>query len=125
VIYVTQRTGEEGYKKPYKKPTSPRVERNEIMADVHVISGEYTIAAQATQVFTFWWPGQATPPVKSYFDVSINAELPRPNQEITPLVEVKRERGATGDARLPLYLTLQNPNNFAVKFFASHVFVSP
>ena len=95
------------------------------MADVKLISGEYTIAAQATQVFTFWWPmgGDPIPPVKSYFDVSILAELKR-LREMTPLVEVKRERGATVGSGPVLYLTLQNPNNFAVTFFANHVLVS-
>src|SRR5262245_6437804 len=93
------------------------------MASVDLIVGDYTIPANSTQVFTFWWPSADTPISQVFFDVSI---IPKPDQAhsgISPLVEVKRERGVpeTPDKRHVLYLTLQNNNGFAVDFYAGHV----
>lgn len=96
------------------------------MADVDTKSGNYTIRAHATGVpgdpdstFTFWWGGDAKP--TQYFDVSIEpnpAFLP-----MIPLVETQRAFGiADATPRQPvLILTLSNPNDFDVEFFANHV----
>jgi hypothetical protein len=99
------------------------------MANVDLKVGEYTIAPLSTNTFTFWWPippGHLGSGLKSFFDVSI---MPEPNQvdpTITPLVEVKRERGVQRVNRqtVPtLHLTLQNNNDVPVKFYASHIHV--
>ena len=95
------------------------------MASVDLTVGEYTIPSQSTNTFTFWWPGDSG--LKSFFDVSIMPEANTVDPTITPLIEVKRERGVRLINRqtVPtLNLTLQNNNNIAVKFFASHVHVA-
>jgi hypothetical protein len=94
------------------------------MASVDLTVGEYTIPSQSTNTFTFWWPGGG---LKSFFDVSIMPEANQVDPSITPLVEIKRERGVRLIDRrtVPtLNLTLQNNNNIPVKFFASHVHVA-
>lgn len=98
------------------------------MATVDFISGDYTIPAHSTQTFTFWWPSHRgeQPHGKYYFDVSISPQYDGVHQEMKPLVEVKKERDYTHTAH-PLrteykfYLTLQNDNDFDVKFLANHV----
>ena len=53
------------------------------MADVQIKTGGYTIPAQTTQEFTFWWGSDALP--ATYFDVSIE---PNPKIfDIIPLIE--------------------------------------
>ena len=96
------------------------------MADVDTKSGTYTIRAHASGVlgdphstFTFWWGNDAWP--TQYFDVSIEpnpAHLP-----MNPLVQTHRSIGmANATPRQPvLILTLSNPNDFDVQFFANHV----
>ena len=98
------------------------------MADVHRLTGEYTIPAQSTQVFTFWWPADDDFE-KAYFDVSIAPEFDGVNAEITPLVEIKRERTLFFDdsnslINKTLWLTLQNDNDFPVTFLAAHVLIN-
>jgi hypothetical protein len=84
------------------------------MPSVELKTGEYTIPANTTKEFTFWWGSNVLP--AEYFDVSIE-----PNQKIfnmTPLIEERRERAP----RQPmLIVTLRNNNNFAVDFFANHI----
>ena len=99
------------------------------MASVDLKVGEYTIPDGRTltnrqQTFTFWWPD---PPLKSFFDVSIMPEADAVNPTISPLVEVQRVRGVANINRktVPtLDVTLQNNNDKAVKFFASHVHIA-
>src|SRR2546430_1840483 len=100
------------------------------MADVYRVTGDYTILAKSTEVFTFWWPADSDLD-KAYFDVSITPKFDGKNA-ITPLIEVKRERSFyprltdfgdfLGNEPL-LFLTLQNDNDFPVTFLAAHVFI--
>jgi hypothetical protein len=103
------------------------------MADVQRRTGEYTIPAKSTKLFTFWWPVDKNHPHdldNAYFDVSIAPELDNENAVITPLVEVKRERTFFFDepwrsfTNKTLWLTLQNDNDFPVKFLAAHVLIN-
>jgi hypothetical protein len=104
----------------------------------HIIErwwGGYTIPAKSTQVFSFWSIVINTQSAHAYdnqyFNVSIAPEFDDENTVITPLVEVKRERSSgtfwdpTSHEILGLqpflFLTLQNDNDFAVKFLAVHV----
>jgi hypothetical protein len=99
------------------------------MADVHHLTGEYTIPAKSTEVFSFWWPPDVDAPHdKAYFDVSITPEVDDINAVIT-LIEVKRERTLFFDdsnrlINQTLWLTLQNDNDFAVKFLAAHILIN-
>jgi hypothetical protein len=99
------------------------------MADVHHLTGEYTIPAKSTEVFSFWWPPHVDAPHdKAYFDVSITPEVDDINAVIT-LIEVKRERTLFFDdsntlINQTLWLTLQNDNDFAVKFLAAHILIN-
>jgi hypothetical protein len=89
------------------------------MPNVELKTGEYTIPAQTTREFTFWWGSDALP--AAYFDVSIE---PNPKIfDIIPLIEERRQITLfNGAPRQPmLILTLRNNNNFAVDFFANHV----
>jgi hypothetical protein len=93
-----------------------------VMANVAMKTGGYTIAALTSQEFTFWWGSDALP--AAYFDVSIE---PNPKIfDIKPLIEERRQITLFGGApRQPmLILTLRNPNDFAVDFFANHVRVT-
>ena len=104
------------------------------MANVHHITGSYTIPAKSTEVFTFWWPSpylHFTNAKAVYFDVSINPEFDSEHAVITPLVEVKRERtfffevendAATFNNTMLLF-TLQNDNDFPVSFLAALVVI--
>lgn len=88
--------------------------------------GSYTIAAQSTQQFTFWWSqGLDEHHGAQYFDVSIAVQSDDRNPLMKPLVELKRESGyvarPSDQDRRVLYLTLQNDNNFPVTFWANHV----
>jgi hypothetical protein len=88
-------------------------------------SGGYTIRANATGVpgdpdstFTFWWGDDAMP--TEYFDVSIE---PNPvNFPMIPLVETQRayDIAPATPRQAMLILTLRNPNDFDVDFFATH-----
>jgi hypothetical protein len=93
------------------------------MADVQVKSGGYTIPAQTSQDFTFWWGPDYLP--TAYFNVSIepNAE----GLDMIPLIEERRQITTIADhgRRQPmLILTLRNDNNFDVPFFANHIRVN-
>ena len=94
------------------------------MANVRIKMGGYTIHAQKTEEFTFWWGDDYLP--ASYFDVSIE-----PNADglgMIPLIEERRQVttiAPSGDVRQPmLILTLRNNNHFDVPFFANHILVS-
>jgi hypothetical protein len=98
------------------------------MANVKRLTGEYTILANSSKVFTFWWPADSDLD-KAYFDVSITPKFDFIHTEITPLIEVKRERSSRplrtvfGDfvgIQQILILTLQNDNDFSVSFLAAH-----
>jgi hypothetical protein len=96
------------------------------MAEVHLMTGGYVIAANDQQVFSFWWPASAA--ANAYFDVSISPEVDSPTAVATPLIEVKRERTFFYDSsnsliNKTLFLTLRNDNNVAVKFLAAHVLI--
>jgi len=101
-------------------------------ADVYLATGEYTIPAKSTEVFTFWWPideHHAHPRDIAYFDVSITPEVHSIDTVITPLIEVKRERFLFFDdsnslINKTLLLTLQNDNDFPVTFLAAHVLIN-
>jgi hypothetical protein len=92
------------------------------MAKAHTKSGTYLITANATSTFTFWWGDDAEP--LQYFDVSIHPNPPV--FPMIPLVETQREIAvADVTPRQPvLILTLRNPNDFDVEFFANHVRVT-
>jgi len=57
------------------------------MPSVELKTGEYTIPANTTKEFTFWWGSNALP--AEYFDVSI--ELNPKIFNMTPLIEERRE----------------------------------
>jgi hypothetical protein len=96
------------------------------MADVDRKTGIYTVRAHASgrlgdanSTFTFWWGDDAKP--TEFFDVSIEpnpAFLP-----MQPLEETHRQYAmAPSNHRQPMVIvTLSNPNNFDVEFFANHV----
>ncbi len=93
------------------------------MAHIDYKDGQYTIAANSSEQFTFWWGRNSNGP-HEYFDVSISPQVNRENERMTPLVDVKREvylDASEGPARNVLLLTLQNNNNFPVMFLANHV----
>jgi hypothetical protein len=98
------------------------------MADVKRLTGEYTILANSSRVFTFWWPADSDLD-KAYFDVSITPKFDFIHTEITPLIEVKRERTLFFDdsnslINKTLFLTVQNDNDFPVTFLAAHVLIN-
>jgi hypothetical protein len=98
------------------------------MADVYRLTGDYTIPAKSTEVFTLWWPADSDLD-KAYFDVSITPKFDFIHAEITPLIEVKRERTLFFDdsssvINKTLFLTVQNDNDFPVTFLAAHVLIN-
>jgi hypothetical protein len=92
--------------------------------EVRVKTGGYTIHAQKSQEFFFWWGADYLP--AGYFDVSIepNAE----GLDMIPLIEERRQVttiAPDGQPRQPmLILTLKNDNRFDVPFFANHILVN-
>jgi len=93
------------------------------MANVRTKSGGYTIHAQKTQEFTFWWGDDYLP--ASYFDVSIEPNAQGLN--LIPLIEERRQVttiAPNGHRQPQLILTLRNNNHFDVPFFANHILVS-
>jgi hypothetical protein len=98
------------------------------MADVYRSTGDYTIPAKSTELFTFWWPADSGLD-KAYFDVSTTPRFDSIHSVITPLIEVKRERTLFFDSNdslinKTLFLTLQNDNDFPVTFLAAHVLIN-
>jgi hypothetical protein len=88
------------------------------MANIDYKAAPYTIAANNSQTFTFWWGRDSKAP-KEYFDVSIS-----PEDANLLLVEEKREiiyDITEGAGRVILNLTLRNNNNAKVTFMANHV----
>jgi hypothetical protein len=106
------------------------VERSNIMADVDVLTGVYTIPPHTPWRQPFWWPPERSERYgKQYFDVSI-AVTPGSgfaHPDMTPLIEVKREmtfvppQGPNEAGRFVLFLTVQNDNDFEVEVMANHV----
>jgi hypothetical protein len=95
-------------------------EGTNVMANIDHKQGTYSIGANSTQQFTFWWGRDSKAP-NEFFDVSIAPHLSR--QEMEPLQQTGRavfwdHQGGVG---VVLLLTLQNPNGFAVTFEANHV----
>jgi hypothetical protein len=93
------------------------------MANVRIKMGGYTIHAQKTEEFTFWWGDDYQP--ASYFDVS--TEPNADNNDLIPLIEEGRKITTifpNGHRQPQLILTLRNNNTFDVPFFANHVLVS-
>jgi len=95
------------------------------MANVNFISGSYKIPALSTETFTFWWPAPQLHG-KNYFNVSIAPQRDR-HDTMKPLRELKREwlymyeAGAVNPDQWRLQLTLQNDNDFEIRFLANHV----
>jgi hypothetical protein len=91
------------------------------MATVDHKQGTYSIAANSSQQFTFWWGKESKAP-NEFFDVSIAPHFIK-NTVMQPLHETAKSvvwdnRGGVG---VVILLTLQNPNAFAVSFEANHV----
>ncbi len=91
------------------------------MATVDHKQGTYSIAANSSQQFTFWWGKDSKAP-NEFFDVSIAPHFIK-NTVMQPLHETAKSvvwdsRGGVG---VVILLTLQNPNGFAVSFEANHV----
>ena len=94
----------------------------DIMANIDHKQGTYTIAANSSQPFTFWWGKDSKAP-NEFFDVSIAPHFEKIQTSMEPLHETDRavywdHRGGVG---VVLILTLQNRNNFPVTFEANHV----
>jgi hypothetical protein len=90
------------------------------MANIDHKQGTYTIAAGATQQFTFWWGRDSKAP-NEFFDVSIAPHLTQQVMEPVQLTGkgvIWDHRGGVG---VVMIYTLQNPNKFAVTFEANHV----
>ncbi|WP_298374385.1 hypothetical protein [uncultured Bradyrhizobium sp.] len=92
------------------------------MANIDHKQGTYTIAANSSQPFTFWWGKDSKAP-NEFFDVSIAPHFEKNRTSMEPLHETDRavywdHRGGVG---VVLILTLQNSNNFPVTFEANHV----
>jgi hypothetical protein len=96
------------------------VDKEQVMANVDLRSGGYTVPANKEQDFTFWWPGAT---LNEFFDVSISTKAPTVQPSVIPLIEVQRKRTVErdGDLRYVLILTLRNDNGFEVEFSANHV----
>jgi hypothetical protein len=93
-----------------------------IMANIDHKQGTYSIAANSSQVFTFWWGRDSKAP-NEFFDVSIAPHFDKNHSAMEPLLETGKAvywdtRGGVG---VVLELTLQNRNGFAVTFEANHV----
>ena len=92
------------------------------MANIDHKQGTYTIAANSSQVFTFWWGRDSKAP-NEFFDVSVAPHFDKSHSTMEPLRETGR--AVTWDQRpgvgVMLELTLQNRNGFAVTFEANHV----
>ncbi|OKO67591.1 hypothetical protein [Bradyrhizobium sp. NAS96.2] len=92
------------------------------MANIDHKQGTYTIAANSSQNFTFWWGKDSKAP-NEFFDVSIAPHFEKNLTPMEPLRETDRAvywdyRGGVG---VVLILTLKNSNNFPVTFEANHV----
>jgi hypothetical protein len=93
-----------------------------IMANTDHKQGTYSIPANSSQQFTFWWGRDSKAP-NEFFDVSIAPHHDKSHPQMEPLVQTGRavywdSRGGVG---VVLLLTLQNPNSFPVTFEANHV----
>jgi hypothetical protein len=97
------------------------------MASIDYKEGSYSIAANQSHRFSFWW-GTDSNGSKEYFNVSI---APTGASENLLLLEEKREimyvkdKDGKGPPREVLYLTLRNDNDVPVHFLANHVRISP
>jgi hypothetical protein len=95
------------------------------MANIDYKEGSYSIAANESHRFSFWW-GSDSKGDKEYFNVSI---APTAAYENLLLVEEKREimyvKDKNGRPREVLFLTLRNDNNVAVTFVANHIRIYP
>jgi hypothetical protein len=92
------------------------------MASIDYKHGTYTIAANSSEQFTFWWGRDSKAP-NEFFDVSIAPHFDKAHTAMEPLQQTGKavtwdSRGGVG---VVLLLTLQNPNGFAVTFEANHV----
>ncbi len=92
------------------------------MANIDHKQGTYSIPANASQQYTFWWGRDSKAP-NEFFDVSIAPHLDKNHRDMQPLRQTDRAtvwdpRGGVG---VVLLLTLQNPNSFPVTFEANHV----
>ncbi|UFZ07280.1 hypothetical protein LQG66_13640 [Bradyrhizobium ontarionense] len=92
------------------------------MANIDYKRASYSIPANTTQQFTFWWGRDSKTPYE-FFDVSIAPHFDKNHLAMEPLRQTDRSvvwdpRGGVG---VVLTLTLQNPNNFQVTFEANHV----
>lgn len=58
------------------------------MANIDYKFGEYAIAANTQQAFSFWWADNER--TNEYFDVSIAPVHNKDNLEMIPLIEVQR-----------------------------------
>jgi hypothetical protein len=93
-----------------------------IMANIDHKQGTYSIPANSSQQFTFWWGRDSKAP-NEFFDVSISPHFDKNHSAMEPLQETNRavswdSRGGVG---VVLTLTLQNRNSFPVTFEANHV----
>jgi hypothetical protein len=92
------------------------------MANIDHKQGTYTIAANSSESFTFWWGRDSKCP-NEFFDVTISPHFDKAHENMQPIQQTGRatywdHRPGMGDV---LILTLQNPNGFAVTFEANHV----
>ena len=91
------------------------------MANVDHKQGTYSIPANSSEQFTFWWGRDSKAP-NEFFDVSIAPHFIK-SQQMQPLQQTGK--AVVWDSRpgvgVVLLLTLQNPNGFAVTFEANHV----
>jgi hypothetical protein len=92
-----------------------------IMATVDHKQGTYSIPANSSQQFTFWWGRDSKAP-NEFFDVSIAPHFIK-GKEMQPLQETAKSVvwDSQGGVGVVILLTLQNPNGFAVSFEANHV----
>jgi hypothetical protein len=99
-----------------------QTEEPDNMANIDHKQGTYTIPANASQQYTFWWGRDSKAP-NEFFDVSIAPHHDKDRRTMEPLRQTDRSvvwdlRGGVG---VVLFITLQNPNSFAVTFEANHV----
>ena len=92
------------------------------MAHIDHKEGTYSIPANSSTPFTFWWGRDSKDP-NEYFDVAISPVFDPKHPTMEPLLEQSKSRywdprPGMGDV---LILTLQNRNTFAVNFIANHV----
>lgn len=80
-----------------------------------IANGGYSIPANTTQTFTFWWPGSTS---NDYFDVGIWPTTPGDSLRI-----VGKTVTADANGNFVLLMDIENTTERNVAFIANHIVV--